>query len=138
MFKIAVIDGQGGGIGYYIIKALKDNFGDKIEIIALGTNAAATANMMKAKANKGASGENAIICNVKKMDLIVGPLSIIVANGMMGELTPRMSEAIGSCEAKKFLLPINQEGIDIIGFIKEPLPHLVEKLILHIKEELHV
>ncbi len=138
MFKIAVIDGQGGGIGYYIIKALKENFGDKIEIIALGTNAAATANMMKAKANKGASGENAIICSVKKMDVIVGPLSIIVANGMMGELTPRMSEAIGSCEAKKFLLPINQEGIDIIGFIKEPLPHLVEKLILHIKEELHV
>lgn len=138
MLKIAVIDGQGGGIGSYIIKSLREAFGDKIEILALGTNAAATANMMKAKANKGASGENAIIWNVKRIDVIVGPLSIIVANGIMGELTPRMSEAIGSSEAKKFLLPINQEGIDIIGFTKEPLPHLVEKLILHIKEELHV
>ncbi len=138
MLKIAVIDGQGGGIGHYIIKALKDNFDDKIEIIALGTNAAATANMMKAKANKGASGENAIIWNTQKVDVIIGPLSIIVANGMMGELTPKMAEAIGSSEAKKILLPINQEGINIIGFLKEPLPHLVEKLILHIKEELNV
>ncbi len=138
MLKIAVIDGQGGGIGQYIIKALRENFGDKIEIIALGTNAAATANMMKAKANKGASGENAIVHNTRKVDLIVGPLSIIVSNAMMGELTPKMADAVGSSEAKKFLLPINQEGIEIIGVIKEPLPHLVEKLILHLREELNV
>lgn len=138
MLKVAVIDGQGGGIGSFIIKSLRETFGDKIEIIALGTNAAATANMMKAKANKGASGENAIIWNVKKVDLILGPLSIIVANAMMGELTAAMAEAIGSSEAKKILLPINQEGIDIVGFLKEPLPHLVEKLILHIKEEFNV
>lgn len=138
MLKVAVIDGQGGGIGSFIIKSLRETFGDKIEIIALGTNAAATANMMKAKANKGASGENAIIWNVKRVDLILGPLSIIVANAMMGELTASMAEAIGSSEAKKILLPINQEGIDIVGFLKEPLPHLVEKLILHIKEEFNV
>ncbi len=138
MLKIAVIDGQGGGIGQYIIKALRENFGDKIEIIALGTNAAATANMMKAKANKGASGENAIVYNTRKVDVIIGPLSIIVSNAMMGELTPKMADAVGSSEAKKFLLPINQEGIEIIGVIKEPLPHLVEKLILHLREELNV
>ncbi|MEJ5226487.1 DUF3842 family protein [Thermodesulfovibrio sp.] len=138
MLKVAVIDGQGGGIGSFIIKSLRETFGDKIEIVALGTNAAATANMMKAKANKGASGENAIIWNVKRVDLILGPLSIIVANAMMGELTAAMAEAIGSSEAKKILLPINQEGIDIVGFLKEPLPHLVEKLILHIKEEFNV
>ncbi len=138
MLKIAVIDGQGGGIGSYIIKSLREEFGDKVEIIALGTNAAATANMMKAKANKGASGENAILWNIKKVDIILGPLSIIVANAMMGELTPSMAEGIGSANAKKILLPINQEGIELIGFIKEPLPHLVEKLILHLKEELNV
>ncbi|MCS7163681.1 MAG: DUF3842 family protein [Thermodesulfovibrio sp.] len=138
MLKIAVIDGQGGGIGSYIIKSLREAFGDKVEILALGTNAAATANMMKCKANKGASGENAIVWNVKKVDIILGPLSILVANGMMGEMTPKMVEAIGSSSAKKILLPINQEGIDIIGFVKEPLPHLVEKLILHIKEEFNV
>lgn len=138
MVKIGVIDGQGGGIGSYIIKSLREAFGDKIEIIALSTNAAATANMMKAKANKGASGENAVILNVKKMDVIIGTLSIIVANAMMGELTPKMAEAIGSSNAKKILLPINQERIEVIGVVKEPLPHLVEKLILYLKEEFHV
>ncbi|GAB5046389.1 DUF3842 family protein [Thermodesulfovibrio sp. TK110] len=138
MIKIAVIDGQGGGIGSFIIKSLREAFGDKIEILALGTNAAATANMMKCKANKGASGENAIVWNVKKVDVIIGPLSILVANAMMGELTSKMAEAVGSSAAKKILLPINQEGIEIIGVVKEPLPHLVEKLILHIKEEFNV
>lgn len=138
MLKIAVIDGQGGGIGSFIIKSLRESFGDKIEILALGTNAAATANMMKSKANKGASGENAITWNVRKVDIITGPLSILIANGMIGEVTPKMVEAIGSSNAKKILLPINQEGVDIVGTIKEPLPHLVEKLILHIKEEFNV
>jgi len=138
MLKIAVIDGQGGGIGSFIIKSLREAFGDKIEILALGTNAAATANMMKSKANKGASGENAIVWNSGRVDLIVGPLSILVANAMMGELTSKMAEAVGSSPARKILLPINQEGIEIIGVVKEPLPHLVEKLILHIKEEFNV
>jgi hypothetical protein len=138
MLKIAVIDGQGGGIGAYIIKSLRETFKDNVEIIALGTNAAATANMMKNKANKGASGENAVIWNCQKVDLIIGPLSILIANGIMGELTGKMAEAIGNCSAKKFLLPINQEGVEIIGVVKEPLPHLVEKLILQIKEEFNV
>jgi len=138
MLKVAVIDGQGGGIGSYIIKSLREAFGDKIEILALGTNAAATANMMKYKANKGASGPNAIVWNVQRVDLIIGSLSILVANGMIGELTSKMAEAVGSSPARKILLPVNQEGIDVIGCIKEPLPHLVEKLILHIKEEFNV
>lgn len=102
MIKIAVIDGQGGGIGSFIIKSLRESFGDKIEIIALGTNAAATANMMKSKANKGASGENAIVWNASKVDLIIGPLSILVANAMMGELTSKMAEAVGNSPAKNF------------------------------------
>lgn len=138
MLRIAVIDGQGGGIGSFIIKSLRESFGDRIEILALGTNAAATANMMKNKANKGASGENAITWNVKRVDIITGPLSILVANGMMGEVTPKIVEAIGSSDAKKILLPITQEKVDIIGTVKEPLPHLVEKLILYIKEEFNV
>lgn len=138
MLRIAVIDGQGGGIGSFIIKSLRESFGDRIEILALGTNAAATANMMKNKANKGASGENAITWNVKRVDIITGPLSILIANGMMGEVTPKIVEAIGSSDAKKILLPITQEKVDIIGTVKEPLPHLVEKLILYIKEEFNV
>jgi hypothetical protein len=135
MKTIAVIDGQGGGIGSFIIKALRESLGEKIEIIALGTNSTATASMLKARANKGATGENAIIWNVPRVDLITGSLSIVLANSMLGELTPAMSTAIASSGAKKILLPLNQEHVDIIGIEREPLPHLIEKLVGLIKEE---
>ncbi|RTZ92956.1 MAG: hypothetical protein DSY91_02875, partial [Deltaproteobacteria bacterium] len=96
MLKIAIIDGQGGGIGSAIIRKIKESYGESVELIALGTNAIATASMMKAKANKGATGENAIVQNVSQVDLIIGPLSILMANSLMGELTPKMAEAIAS------------------------------------------
>ena len=135
MFKIGVIDGQGGGIGSLIVKRLRDEFGDAIEILALGTNAAATTAMMKSRANKGATGENAIVWNAGRVDLITGPLSIVFPNAMLGELTPKMAEAIVSSNIKKILLPLNQEGIDVAGVEKEPLPHMVEKLIERIRKE---
>ncbi|GBE02210.1 hypothetical protein BMS3Bbin06_02004 [bacterium BMS3Bbin06] len=127
--KVAVVDGQGGGIGSLIVKRLREEFGDEIEILALGTNSSATSAMMKARANRGATGENAIIFNSDRVDFILGPLSILVANGMLGELTPLMAETLSSSRARKVLLPLNQEGIDVIGIEKEPLPHLVEKAI---------
>lgn len=133
MQKIAVVDGQGGGIGSLIVRRLREEFGDGIELIALGTNSAATAAMMRSRANKGATGENAIVCNVNKVDIIIGPLSIVLANAMLGELTPKMAEAIASSTSKKILLPLNQEGIDIISVEKEPLPHMIEKIIDKIK-----
>ncbi len=136
MKKIAVIDGQGGGIGSLIVKLLREEFGDKIEIIALGTNSTATTAMMKARANKGAPGENAIAWNAERVDVITGPLSIALPNAMLGELTPKMAEAITSSPAKKFLIPLNQEYVEVIGAVKEPLPHLVEKLIARIYEDL--
>jgi hypothetical protein len=138
MKMIAVIDGQGGGIGSYIIKALREEFGENIEVIALGTNATATAAMLKARANKGATGENAIIWNAPRADIITGSLSIILANSMLGELTPAMSAAIASSAAKKVLLPLNQEHVDIVNVQREPLPHLIEKLVERIKEETDV
>lgn len=138
MKKIAVIDGQGGGIGSLIIKRLKEEFGESFEIIALGTNSTATSSMMKARANKGATGENAIILNVKKSDILIGPLSIILSNGFLGELTPAIAEAISSSPAKKLLIPLNQEGVEIMGVLKEPLPHLIDYLISRIKEEKNV
>ncbi|MFA6054007.1 MAG: DUF3842 family protein [Thermodesulfovibrionales bacterium] len=130
-----MIDGQGGGIGSLIVKRLRDEFGDAIEILALGTNAAATTTMMKSRANKGATGENAIVWNAGRVDLITGPLSIVLPNAMLGELTPKMAEAIVSSNIKKILLPLNQEGIDVTGVEKEPLPHMVEKLIERIRKE---
>lgn len=136
MKKIAVIDGQGGGIGSLIVKMLREEFRDSIEMIALGTNSTATTAMMKSRANKGATGENAIIWNAERVDVITGTLSIILPNGMLGELTPEMAKAITSSPAKKILIPMNQEGIEIIGIVKEPLPHMVEKLIEYIKQSL--
>jgi hypothetical protein len=138
MKTVAVIDGQGGGIGSLIIKALREALGEKIEIIALGTNSTATSAMLKSRANKGATGENAIAWNAAKADIITGPISIVLANSMLGELTPRMAEAISSSPATRMLLPLNQEHVEIIGVDKEPLPHLVDKLVARIKEDLYV
>jgi len=132
--RICVIDGQGGGIGATVIKYLKAEFGELIELIALGTNAIATAQMLKAGANKGASGENAICQMVAKADFIIGAIAITWANAMLGELTPKMSEAIMSCLAIKILLPLSREKVEIIGLAKEPLPHLVEASVEKIKE----
>ena len=132
--RICVVDGQGGGIGATVVKYLKAAFGEQVEIIALGTNAIATVQMLKSGANKGASGENAICRTVRSADCIVGPMAISWPNAMLGELTPTMAEAIMSSPAKKVLLPLSQEQVEIIGLSKEPLPHLVERSINKIKE----
>jgi hypothetical protein len=127
--RICVIDGQGGGIGSAVIKKLKDLFGEAVEIIALGTNAIATSQMLKAKANRGASGENAIVQTAGKADIIIGTVAIIMAHSMMGEVTPKMAEAVASSPAKKLLIPLTQENVEIVGISPIPLPHLIEALI---------
>jgi hypothetical protein len=127
--RICVIDGQGGGIGSAIIKRLKDAYGESIEIIALGTNAIATAQMLKSKANRGASGENAIIQTVLKVDVITGPLGIVLANSMMGEVTQNIACAVAASPAPKLLLPLTQENVVVIGTSDNPLPHLVDELV---------
>jgi len=131
---IAVIDGQGGGIGNLIIKRLREVLGEEVEIVGLGTNAMATGALLKAGANKGASGENAIIQNVRTADLITGTLSIIMPHSMMGELTPGMAEAISCSGTMKCLLPLKISELEIVGVSKEPLPHLVEQLVKRIQE----
>lgn len=129
MKKICIIDGQGGGIGSAVIKKLKEAFEETFEIIALGTNAIATSQMLKAKANRGASGENAIIKTAPRADLIIGPVSIIMANSMMGEVTPGIAEAVADSPATKLLLPLSQENIKIVGMSSIPLPHLIDAMI---------
>ena len=129
MKRICVIDGQGGGIGSAIIKRLTAAVGSSIEIVALGTNAIATAQMLKARANRGASGENAIVCTVPTADIIIGPISIIMANAMMGELTPAMARAVAASPARKLLLPLSQENVEIVGLAQAPLPHLIDALL---------
>ena len=129
MICICVIDGQGGGIGSTIIRKVKEVFEETVEIVALGTNAIATAQMLKAKANRGASGENAIVQTVGRVDLIIGPLGIVMANAMMGEVTPKMAEAVSSSPARKLLLPLTQENVQIVGASALPLPRLIETMI---------
>jgi len=137
LIRIAVIDGHGGGIGTTIIKKIKEYYGEQAEVWALGTNAIATAQMMKARANRGATGENAICHCVRQVHVIIGSISLLVANAMMGEVTPAMVKAIGESDAAKLLLPLTQEPIAIVGTPREPLPHLVEKLVSeHLNEYL--
>jgi hypothetical protein len=129
MKRICVIDGQGGGIGATLIKYLKQAYGESLELVGLGTNAIASAQMLKAGANRGASGENAIVHTVKTADLIVGPISISWANAMLGEVTPKMATAIMSCPVPKILLPLSQEPVILAGTVSEPLPHLVQHVV---------
>lgn len=134
MKHIGVVDGQGGGIGSAVIRKIKEIYGENVDVTALGTNAIATAQMLKARANRGASGENAIVRTVKKMDVIVGPIAIMMAHAMMGEVTPKMAEAVAECSARKLLIPLSQENIEVVGVMSAPLPHLIDALI---NEHLH-
>jgi NAD(P)-dependent dehydrogenase (short-subunit alcohol dehydrogenase family) len=127
--RVCVIDGQGGGIGAALIRALKEAYGETLELLALGTNAVATLQMMKAGANRGATGENSIVRTVETADVILGPVSVTWGNAMLGEVTPRMAEAITSASAPKILLPLFQERILLVGLNREPLPHLVEMIV---------
>lgn len=132
--RIAVVDGQGGGIGKHITERIRKISPEGIYLLVLGTNALATSVMLKAGANEGASGENAIVYNAPRVDIIVGPVSIICANSMSGELTPKMAEAIASSPAKKILLPLTKSEVEIVGVRPEPLPHLIDELVDKIKK----
>jgi len=129
-----VIDGQGGGIGSAIIKGLRETFGNDLEVYALGTNSIATSRMMKSGANRGATGENAIIRTCSQVDIIIGPLAILLSNAMMGEVTAKIAQELCSCKARKILIPLIQENVDIVGITGEPLPHMVQKAVNLIKE----
>jgi hypothetical protein len=136
MMTICVIDGQGGKIGSTIIAKLKERLRESVEIIALGTNSSATENMMKARANRGASGENAIAVTVKKAGIIIGTMNILMANSMLGELTPRMAQAIAESPAVKIVLPVTQENVVVIGKGDLSIPQMVSSLIDEVEKEI--
>ena len=134
---IAVIDGMGGGIGAQVVSALRDELPSYIEVYALGTNSIATSAMMKAHANKGATGENAIVVSAKKANIIVSPISIVMPNAMMGEVTSSISEVCDS-EAFKILLPIMPENFEVVGIEGKPLSLLIKDTIKIIKREFNI
>lgn len=105
--NILVIDGQGGQLGAQIIKAINEKY-PEAEIMAVGTNAVATAAMLKGGAKKGATGENPVIVACRRADVIIGPIGIVIADSLYGEITPEMAVVVGQSEAVKILIPVNK------------------------------
>ncbi|MDR3541502.1 MAG: DUF3842 family protein [Desulfosporosinus sp.] len=130
--RIAVIDGQGGGIGKHIVEQLRKRI-PELDILALGTNALATGAMLRAGATEGASGESAICYNVDRVDLIVGSIAIIIVYGLLGEITSTMATAISASKADKLLLPIQRGNIQLVGVVRIPLPHQIEALVTEVE-----
>lgn len=129
MMRVLIIDGQGGGIG----RSLAERISQKCRstsITVVGTNSTATMNMLKASnALQGATGENAIVYNCSRADVIIGPIGIALANAMLGEITPTMAAAVTSSEAQVFLLPSNKCAIDIIGLQDKKLSAYVDEAV---------
>ena len=132
--RVMVIDGHGGGIGAAVIKALRQALGNDLDVLAVGANSIATSTMMKAGANRGATGENAIVCTSRTADVIVGPLAVLMADSMMGEITQTMAGAVSRSNAHKVLIPLTRERVTIVGVPEEPLPHLVDRAVTIIRE----
>jgi hypothetical protein len=130
---IAVVDGMGGGIGAGLIGRIKESvdFGhsEGMEIIALGTNAVAAERMVKAGAHRGASGENAVRVTAKTASFILGPIGIVIADSMMGEITPVMAAAVLSAPGERILLPLQQEHFFIAGLEQIPLAEMIDKAV---------
>lgn len=112
---ITVIDGQGGGLGAALISRLKDKLGGEHQLIAVGCNALATSAMLKAGAQRGATGENAVCYNAARSDLILGPIGLLSANALMGEVSPAMANAVSAAPGRKILIPSSSCGILVAG-----------------------
>lgn len=131
--NILVVDAQGGGIGKQVTAAIKERY-QNITVIAVGTNSAATVAMRKAGADFSATGENAVIVNSRKADVIIGPIGIVIADSLWGEITPGMAAAIGQSSAARILIPVNHcnnmvAGIKDVG-INELIRDVMDKLSL--------
>ena len=131
--SILILDGQGGGVGRKIAERLLSEKVDA-EMVVVGANAVATSNMMKAGISAGATGENAWIYNCAKADIIVGPIGIILANSMHGEISPQMALAVVDSPAKRVLVPVANRHISIVGLPEMPLSQRLDELIKYIQE----
>ena len=131
--NIVVIDSQGGGIGRQVISSIKAAFPEQ-RITAIGTNAQATAAMLKAGADQGATGENPVIVASREADLIIGPIGIVIADSMLGEVSPRMALAVGQSKAKRILIPVNHCDNIVVGVSDLSLARLIHEVIDRIRE----
>lgn len=130
--NILIIDGQGGQLGGQLVKSIRANFEDNV-ITAVGTNATATAAMLKAGAHQAATGENPVIVACRKADVIIGPVGIVIADSMYGEVTPNMALAVGQSDAVRILLPVNKCDNLIAGVPDLTITTLIDDVILKLK-----
>lgn len=130
--KILVVDAQGGGLGKKIITEIKKEM-PVYQITAVGSNAMATANMLKAGADQGATGENAVVVGCRTADVIVGPIGIAIADSMCGEITPKMAAAVGQSSARKLLIPMSHCDNVIVGVKNMSVGDLIKSLLEELK-----
>ena len=131
--NILVIDGQGGQLGGQLIKSLKLNF-KEINITAVGTNATATATMLKAGANQASTGENPVIVACRKADVIIGPIGIVIADALFGEINPKMAVAVGQSDAIRILLPVNKCTNLVAGVSDVNVTTIIDDVISKVKD----
>lgn len=126
--KVLIIDGQGGGLGRQLVAAVKERF-PEIEVLAVGANSTATGAMLHAGADQAATGENAVLVASRRADVIMGPIGIVIADAMLGEITPVMAAAAGQSEAKRILLPVGQCDNIIAGVRDMPMAKMVQEAV---------
>ena len=132
---VAVIDGQGGGMGRGLVEAVKKKW-PQLHVRALGTNALATAAMLRSGADDGATGENAVVFNAHRADVLLGPIGVLTPNGLLGEVSPAMAAAIGGSEAVKILLPSQRCSIRLAVGEPQPLQFYLDQAVRLLGEEL--
>ena len=133
--NILIIDAQGGGLGKQLVASLKKSF-PNIELTAVGTNSLATSAMLKAGADHAATGENAVRVCAARADIIIGPIGIVIADSLYGEITPDMALAVGRSRAKRILLPVNHCDNIVVGVAELNTGKLMEEVIKKVGEEL--
>ncbi|MBA1335460.1 MAG: hypothetical protein HPY66_1085 [Firmicutes bacterium] len=131
--KIIIVDGQGGKMGKMLVEQLKKSL-PEYELIALGTNSIATSAMLKAGADFGATGENPVIFNCADADIIIGPLGIVIANSLLGEISPSMAQAIGQSKAHKILIPVNKCNNTVVGLKELPFNEYIQLAVQQVKQ----
>lgn len=131
--NILIVDAQGGGVGKQLVAAVKEAVSEA-NIIAVGANSMATSQMLKAGADEAATGENPVVVACRKADVIMGPIGIVIADSMNGEITPKMATAIGQSEAKKILIPLNTCNNIVVGVENKNLKILINDAVDYINE----
>lgn len=131
--KILVIDAQGGGMGKQVVAAIKKEF-QTTTVLAVGTNSAATAAMLKAGADQGATGENSVVVCSAMADIIIGPIGIVIADSLLGEITPKMAVAVGQSRAKRILIPVNHCDNIVAGVGELTMGQMIEKVMVQVRK----